>query len=67
MSTNTTPNNTSELPALQQLDINATDAFVVKPSVSSVAVTEDIDMADQDPDDPLHPFIDYSESDGQVE
>ncbi|KAF8926178.1 hypothetical protein BGZ47_002861 [Haplosporangium gracile] len=49
---NTTPsNNIAELPALQQLDIHATDAFVVTPSSASVA-SEDIDMADQVLDDP---------------
>ncbi|KAF9082959.1 hypothetical protein BGX29_003482 [Mortierella sp. GBA35] len=53
MSNNTTSsNNNAELPALQQLDINATDAFVVFSSSSSVPFdSEDIDMVDLDLDD----------------
>ncbi|KAG9062272.1 hypothetical protein KI688_006604 [Linnemannia hyalina] len=55
----TTYNNNAEFPALQQLDINATDAFVVTSSSSSAPIPEDIEMADQDLSDPLPSMDDH--------
>ncbi|KAK3819136.1 MAG: hypothetical protein JOS17DRAFT_778170 [Linnemannia elongata] len=57
--------NTTELPSLRQLDINATDAFVVNSSTSSAPITEDIDMVDHNLDDPSHFLADNPASTGQ--
>ncbi|KAK5801581.1 hypothetical protein F5H01DRAFT_326191 [Linnemannia elongata] len=57
--------NTTELPSLRQMDINATDAFVVNSSTSSALITEDIDMVDHDLDDSSHFLADNPASTGQ--
>ncbi|KAK5809850.1 hypothetical protein F5H01DRAFT_323098 [Linnemannia elongata] len=57
--------NTTELPSLRQMDINATDAFVVNSSTSSAPITEDIDMVDHDLDDSSHFLADNPASTGQ--
>ncbi|KAH7033828.1 hypothetical protein BKA57DRAFT_443010 [Linnemannia elongata] len=57
--------NTTELPSFRQMDINATDAFVVNSSSSSAPITEDIDMVGHDLDDPSHFLADNPASTGQ--
>ncbi|KAF9111382.1 hypothetical protein BGX30_007610 [Mortierella sp. GBA39] len=58
-------NNNAELPTLQQMDTNATDAFVVTSSSSSAPISEDIEMADQDLGDPSPSMDDHPISAGQ--
>ncbi|KAF9112644.1 hypothetical protein BGX30_007230 [Mortierella sp. GBA39] len=58
-------NNNAELPTLQQLDINATDAVVVTSSSPSEPILEDIEMADQYLGDPSPSMDDHPIPAGQ--